>query len=184
MKRYHIHTNRLAGWSLLVLLALVLASCSIYVDPSASTTVRVRGSYRIALGNVIEIFEPTKGRGANYTLGEEIAFRMLTSQSGYVTLTAIDPDGFVYVLGPRNVPVDAGVLTVLPRASRNIRFIAAPPSGFHRVRASFTPRPTDTTFIVYEGRRGGENWTETIVTELEPYPQSSRDIVETNLFIR
>jgi len=175
-KKHAYHCLLLAG------LALTLVSCAVYVEPS--TQVQTSGRYRISLGNVIRTFEPDRRAGASYDVGEAIRFRILTTRSGYVTLTAIDPDGSVYVLGPRNVYVEGGVMSTLPAARDNIRFTAAPPRGFHRVRASFTPRPTDTTITVYQGRRGSEIWTETIVTEIEPYPTDARDIAETNLFIR
>lgn len=151
------------------------------VRPIAAGT---RGNYRITLSNIIDVFEPTRGRDAVYGVGEEIRFRIRTARDGYVTLTAIDPDGFVYVLGPRNVYVPRGVTTTLPAARDNIRFTAAPPRGFHEVRASFTPSPTDTTVTVYQGRRGSDMWIETIVTEVERYPGDARDIVATSLFIQ
>lgn len=169
-------------WLLAGLLLVLLAGCAVYVEPGVQ--VRASGSYRIALGNVIAVFEPDRGEGATYSVGEEIRFRVLGDRSGYVTLTAIDPDGLVYVLGPRNVYVERGVMTTLPTARYNIRFTAAPPRGFHRVRASFTPNPTNTTVTVYRGKRGTDVWTETIVTEVERYPREARDIAETNLFIR
>jgi hypothetical protein len=169
---------------LLLASIMLLAGCAVYVEPSTQVQVRTQGSYRITLGNVISVFEPDRGAGATYGVGEEIRFRILSARSGYVTLTAIDPDGFVYVLGPRNVYVEGGTMTTLPSARYNIRFTAAPPRGFHRVRASVTPSPTDTTITVYQGRRGSEVWTEAIVTEIERYPREARDIFETNLFIR
>ena len=180
---YTIRTNariRRHFWAASIGVSLLLAGCAVYVSPDH---LQVAGRYRIALGNVIRVFEPNRGQGATYNVGEEIRFRIVTSRSGYVTLTAIDPDGFVYVLGPRNTYVDAGE-TILPVARDNIRFTAAPPRGFHRVRVSFTPQPTDTTVTVYRGRRGVDTWTETIVTEVERYPSDARDIAETNLFIR
>lgn len=180
---YTTRTNariRRRFWAVSIGVSLLLTSCAVYVSPDH---LQVAGRYRIALGNVIRVFEPNRGQGSTYNVGEEIRFRIVTSRSGYVTLTAIDPDGFVYVLGPRNTYVDAGE-TILPVARDNIRFTAAPPRGFHRVRVSFTPQPTDTTVTVYRGRRGVDTWTETIVTEVERYPSDARDIAETNLFIR
>ncbi len=69
-----------------------------------------------------------------------IRFRIRTNQSGYVTLTAIDPDGLIYPLS-RNIYIQAHRTTIIPTPDMGVEFVAAPPVGLHRVRASFTPSP-------------------------------------------
>ena len=132
-------------------------------------------------GKVITIFEPDRGTGSTYPTNERIRFRIRTNQSGYITVTAIDPDGRIYPLS-RNIYVRAGITTIIPTPEMGVEFIAAPPVGLHRVRASFTPRPTNGN-IIYRNTHGIEVWTQSIFTEIEPFPEDSRDIVETDLYI-
>ena len=93
--------------------------------------------------------------------------------------TAIDPDGSVYVFS-RNIPAGPGRI-VLPLPSQRVAFSAAPPRGFHRVRAHFTPERTDET-VTFRGRYGDGEWTSAITLEIRAYPV--RDVEETYLYIR
>ena len=83
----------------------------------------------------------------------------------------------VFIHLVRNIYVRAGVSTILPTPEMQVELIAVPPVGLHRVRASFTPNPTDGR-VIYRNTRGAEVWTQSIVTEITPYPENSRDIVE------
>ena len=152
---------------------LILSACEVHIPSSR---------YGLRTGEVITVFEPDHGRGSIYNTNERIRFRIRTNQSGYVTLTAIDPDGGIYPLS-RNIYVRAGINTIIPTPDMQIEFRAAPPIGLHRVRASFTPNPTDGR-VIYRNTRGVEVWTRSIVTEVQPYPENSRDIVETDLYIQ
>jgi len=139
----------------------------------------VRGPIELTRVGVITEFVPTRGEGAFYRLGETISFRVVTTRSGYLTLTSFNSDGTVDVFD-RNVYVRAGE-NVIPRTGT---YRVAPPRGLQRVRASFTPTQTDAERVVYVGRRGEGVWTEMIETELEPFPEEARDVAETSFFIR
>ncbi len=158
---------------LFISFVIILSACEIHVPSSR---------YGLRTGEVIILFEPDRGRNSNYVIGDRIRFRIRTNQTGYITLTAIDPDGSIYVLS-RNVYVRSGITTTIPTADMRVQFRASTPTGLHRVRASFTPRPTDVRHVVYQDTYGVDVWTKSIVTEIEPYPENSRDIVETNLYI-
>ena len=150
-----------------------MSACEVYLPSSR---------YGLKIGEVITVFESDRGNNGNYATGDRIRFRIRTNQSGYVALTAIDPDGRVYVLS-RNIYVRAGITTTIPTSEMRVEFRAAPPTGLHRVRASFTPNPTDIRRTIYKDTYGVDVWTQSIVTEIEPYPENSRDIVETSLYI-
>lgn len=163
--------KRLSVVSLLAALALLMSACTVTIRPSASIGVE--------LNPIISDFRPTRGVGAVYRVGEQIEFLVTTNQPGYVTLTAIDPDGTVYVLS-RNIRVQGGS-TVLPTVEQRVTYNAAPPRGFHRVRASFTSGPTSGS-VVYRGRSGEGAWSSAINVEIRDFP--TRDVAETNLNIR
>jgi len=154
------------------LIAVVASACTVVVQPAY-------GGIGSELNNIIVDFRPTRGVGASYGVGEEIQFLIQTSSPGYVTLSAIDPDGSVYILS-RNIVVPGGSI-VLPTAEQRITYNAAPPRGFHRVRASFTSTRTPET-VIYSGRRGDGEWSHAISIEINPAPL--RDVRETNLIIR
>lgn len=158
---------------LVAILALLVSACTIYVRPGTVEGVDVE------LNDVILDFQPTRGEGATYYVGEEIEFAIRTTQPGYVTLSAIDPDGAVYVFS-RNIQVGTGQ-TILPLPSQRVAFSAAPPRGFHRVRVHFTPQRTDES-VTFRGRYGDGAWTSAITLEIRGYPV--RDIAETYLYIR
>jgi len=162
---------RLAVGSLV--LAALLSACTITVRP------RGVGTAEYPLSYVIEEFRPTRGAGATYRVGENIDFMIVTSQPGYVTLSAIDPDGSIYVFA-RNLRVERGV-NYLPRASDRVVYSAGAPRGLHYVRASFTSGRTDAT-VTYRGRRGGSEWNSAINLEIRGFPV--RDVAETTLYIR
>lgn len=156
------------------LAALILSACTIYVRPywPADSGVELSG--------VIQDFRPTRGAGATYFVGETIEFAIRTSSSGFVTLTAIDPDGSVYVLS-RNIAVSAG-RTILPTLDQRETYSAGPPRGLHRVRASFTSNRTNESSVSYRGVSGEGNWTSSISIDIRPSP--IRDVAETSLIIR
>lgn len=160
-----------------LLLAVSLTACTVYVRPGPP----VPGPIGVPLDNVITSFQPTRGPGAVYYLGENIQFRIRTNQSGYVTLSAMDPDGRVYVLA-RNIYVPAYRTTIIPTPDMRVTFSAAPPTGFHRVRASFTSSPTSPGEVRYQGRYGASAWSSAIDRDIEGFPV--RDVADTSLTIR
>lgn len=162
------------------LLALLLTACTIYVVPGDGTA-RGRVSLEISLDEVITEFAPVRGEGATYRVGQQIQFRLRTRQSGYVTLTALDPDGSVYTLA-RNLRVEAGRTNILPGPEGRVAFVAESPTGLHRVRASFTRERTQTSRVRFTGRSGEDGWRTALRIELEQ--AEVRDVAETFLVIR
>lgn len=160
---------------LAALLAGALSACTIQIQPGGPIDVGV------TLNNVITDFQPTRGAGATYFVGDDIEFQIRTRESGYVSLTAIDPDGRVYVFA-RNIYVSGGRTVTLPTPDMRVVFTAAAPRGFQRVRASFTSGRTDTGRVSYQGRYGDSQWSSAIQVDIRGY--SVRDVAETNLVIR
>ena len=163
---------------LLGVLGLVIAGCRVVVTPgdvSVRTTVR----FGIEVSPIIQVFEPTKGSSSSYRVGEAIAFRILTARTGYITLSAIDPDGTVYVFA-RNILVQGGVRTSISGVDSRTIFTLQPPRGLHRVRAAFTPSATNAA-VTYSNVYGEDNWTRIVIDDVRPY--SVRDIVETRFFL-
>lgn len=154
-------------------LTLLATACTITVRPGGFA------SADLSLTGVIQDFQPTRGRGSQYYVGENVEFRIVTDRSGYVTLTALDPDGKVYVF-ERNIPVQAGT-NYLPAAGARHVYSVNPPLGLQRVRASFTSSRTDSS-VRYAGRYGEGEWTSAIQIDIRP--SSVRDVAETSFYIR
>ena len=171
--------------ALFAALALLVSACTVTVVPGEGTTVRTRVSGQVTFGidlsDVILEFAPTRGRGATYYVGETISFRVRSDRDGYVTLTAIDPDGSVYVFA-RNIWIEGGYAQEISGTSPRTEFLLTPPRGYHRVRASFTPSRTDEGRVSYRGRSGVDAWTNSIAVELRPY--DVRDVAETSFYLR
>jgi hypothetical protein len=170
------HSRLMVG----VVLALVvlLSSCTVVFEP-VPVTVRGRVRFGIEVNDVIQVFEPTRGSGAIYRLNERIAFRIRTDRDGYITLTAIDPTGDVYVL-VRNFFVRGNQTTIISGPDARSEFVLVPPRGLHRVRAAFTPTRTSGS-VTYRGVSGEGRWTQTIVAEVRG--AEVRDIAETRFFL-
>jgi len=160
-----------------VVLTLALSACTVYVRPGSPGPTHVT----VPLDNIITSFAPTRGAGAVYYVGETIQFWIRTNRSGYITLSAMDPDGRVYVLA-RNIFVPAYQTTILPTREMRVSFSAAPPTGLHRVRASFTPSRTNPGQAQYQGRNGLQSWSIAIDHDIGSYPV--RDVADTTLTIR
>lgn len=166
------------------MLALVLGGCTIYLtdgETSVRTSVRGRITFGVPLQDVITRFTPSRGVGANYRVGESIAFDIRTTSDGYVTLTSIDPDGFVHTFA-RNIFVSGGTTHTIEGPDRRHIFTVEPPRGLLRIRASFTSGRTDTSRVSYRDQRGEEAWTQSISVDVRPY--DTRDVVETHIYVR
>ena len=162
----------------LVALSALLSACTIYVAPDGS------------VGNpglddqdydVITEFEPDRGDGARYSIGDDISFRVRTTRDGYLTLTSLNPDGSIDVFG-RNIFVRGGRTNLIPGADSRVVYEIGGPSGTHRVRASFTPSETDTERVIYRGRSGENAWTQTIESDTRGY--DVRDVARTSFYVR
>ncbi len=171
---------------ILAALALSFTSCFYVVRPangepaqpsttgSASVTVSI--SFGVQVGNVIQNFQPTKGNGATYGIGEQIALSLTSRENGYVTLVIYNP--FEYRNAEiRNIPVSRGQ-NIIPR---NVGLTASAPAGTTRFRAFFTPQPSNVSFLNGYGERYLETQT---FAYLEPYPVQSRDVKEAFLYVR
>lgn len=161
----------------LALVVAALAGCTIVFEPLDDTTVRPTVTAPSAL---IRHFAPTRGTGSTYRVGDPIAFQVRTAEDGYLTLTAIDPDGSVYVFA-RNVFVRGGRTEVIDGLGPRQRFVITPPLGLHRVSAHFSPSRT-TERVEFRGLFGYDSWQSQIRIELQPFPRS--DVVETRFFVR
>jgi hypothetical protein len=172
---------RLAGALVLI---LALGGCTIYLTDGEATvrsSVRGRITFGVPLQDVITYFQPSKGAGATYRVGESIAFDIRTTNDGFVTLTSIDPDGFVHTFA-RNIFVRGGSIQTIEGPDRRHIFTVEPPRGLLRVRASFTSGRTDPSRVSFRGKRGEEAWTQSITVDVRPY--DVRDVAETYLYVR
>ncbi len=135
------------------------------------------------LNNVVSVFEPSRGLGATYRQGEAISFNVYAFQDGYLTLTALEPDGDVYVFS-RNIFIRGGenVLLSGPDSRHTFGIELDAPRGIHRVRASFTSNPTDISVVTYSNVIGDDGWTQSIRADISPY--TVRDVVETSFFVQ
>jgi hypothetical protein len=155
-----LRIRRLVAASLtFVALVATTAACTITFVPGDVLVDVERPAPRPA---VIGRFESVRD---SYRVGDRVTFRIATAQPGYVTLTAIDPDGSVYVIA-RNVRVEGGGRTqVIPGPDTRIAFVAVPPTGRHAVRAHFTPRRTAES-VAFTGVVGIDAWFARIRLEL------------------
>ena len=129
---------------LVLTLSAALGACTFYVNPrpGASVTVRPLPSAPapdivVTETAVVTDFAPTRGEGSVYALGESISFRLRTTGSGYVTLTATGPDGSSSVIA-QNVYVAGGADTTLPTPEERVTYTLTPPRGLQRVTVSFS----------------------------------------------
>ena len=172
------HTTRRLVAATLASAALVatLAACTITFVPSDVHVDVQRPAPRPA---VIQRFESLRGL---YRVGDAVSFRIATATAGYVTLTAIDPDGRVYVIA-RNVYVAGGGRSqIIPSAEARIAFVATPPVGRHAVRAHFTPSRTPER-VVFTGVVGIDAWFARIRLELDGTGYAFEDTAETRFSI-
>lgn len=153
--------TKLAVYTLLTLfLAISLSSCTFMLDPNqytvSNTNYSTPNNSRTNSTNYgTSYFVPTKGTGSTYVVGESIQFEVKSPQSGYMTLTVIDPDGSSYIIGQgtttpyTNIPVRAGQSYSVAGLS------LTPPGGLHRIQAAFSAQPiTNTNTIYYVDQNG------------------------------
>lgn len=151
--------------------ALGLSSCTVTVRDNRSLDPRY---------NLITGLSPMRGEGSAYRPGENLAVRVTTRADGYLTLLALDPDGYGTVL-TQNAYVRAGT-TVFPRSEDGVSYTVAPPYGTERIRAIFT-RVRPATSVVLSGRYDAGRWNDATNVYLQPYQVADRDVQETYLNI-
>jgi len=155
------------------LLAIVMLSGCVVSCYSADAVLQAVGS-----GSPFVLFRSDADR---YRVGEQVTFEVRTLVSGYVTLTVANPDGNVTPL-VRNIPVIGGQTLLIPGPGSRFDFIAAPPTGWHTVRAHFTPQPTNER-VALVGTFSDEGWHAQISLELAPFGFDRRFVAETRLLI-
>ncbi|THF85706.1 DUF4384 domain-containing protein [Deinococcus sp. KSM4-11] len=153
--------------------ALGLSACTLSVRPNL--TLQASG------GNLISGLHPDRGEGSTYAVGENVRINVGTRTAGYLTLVALQSNGYASVLA-RNVYVQPGT-TTFPRAQDGVVYTVAQPRGIQRVRAIFT-RVRPTTDLVVSGYYDGNRWNTFTETYVSPYPQADRDVQETFFYIR
>ena len=163
---------------LFIALAALLSACTIYVAPDGSVSPGLGG---LEYDDIITEFEPDRGSGASYDIGDDISFRVRTERDGYLTLTSLNPDGSIDVFG-RNIFVRGGRTNLIPGVDSRVSYEVGGPRGLNRVRAAFTPRETDTERVVYRGRNGEDVWTQTIESDVRSY--DVRDVAQTSFYVR
>ncbi len=96
--------------------------------------------------------------------GSVIVFRTRVRDDGFLTISAMGPDGRVRVL-VRNERVRAGQQVIVPPAgaSEGERIVAREPTGQWRVRAQLSPVRTQAT---YQRVQGLEAWEDAIAEDL------------------
>ena len=162
---------------LYALLALALSACTVTIRSGESVGAPIQRSANPA----IERFQVQDGERSTYRIGQRIGFQIRTRVDGYVTLTALAPDGSVQVFA-RNLPVRGRRTVVLDGREQGLAFTVGEMRGTYRVRASFTPARTDVSRVSFRGRSGEAEWTTAIRIDLEPY--ALRDVAETRFFVR
>jgi hypothetical protein len=95
-------------------------------------------------------------------------FRFQVRQPGYLTVSAMAPNGRVRTL-VRDVPVTNRPL-VYPTGDSDPRIQASLPAGDWHVRAEWTPRPSGAR---YDDVQGLEAWTAAIAANLAGIPEAS-----------
>ncbi|GAA5511334.1 hypothetical protein Dcar01_00040 [Deinococcus carri] len=154
-------------------LALGLSACTV----SVHSNLGLAGSS----SNLIAGLRPDRGEGASYFVGEPVRFFVTTRTAGYVTLVALQPNGYVSTL-VQNAYVPAGT-SAFPRPQDGVTYNVAPPRGIQRVRAIFT-RVQPTSNLVFSGVYDQGRWNNATTTYLSPYAPAERDVQETYLYIR
>jgi hypothetical protein len=92
----------------------------------------------------------------------QIFFRALVRDAGYLTVSAMAPNGRVSMLAT-DVPIEAGRQLLYPPSGGSTRIQASAPEGVWQVRAEWTPRPTNAR---YQGVQGRDAWTAAILRNL------------------
>lgn len=159
---------------LAVLLVSLLSACTITFRPGRGGTANIIDTGIFDFGNAITSFYPSRGHGSAYYIGDPIAFHVTTTRSGYLTLTVRNPDGTVDVFSD-DYPVSAGT-TIIDG------FSVTYPQGYHDVRISLTPYPTNGA-VAYRGNYSTDIWTQNIITDLDPFPASERGYAESSFYV-
>jgi len=161
---------------LLLGLAALLSACTITLRPG---DVQLGVSVEFNLADVIARFEPDRGQGAIYRVGEEVQFVITLRRPGYVSLVAIDPDGRSYEF-EHGVYLTAGT-HVLPLPSMRLRYVVDYPTGKQRVRAIYTDtRPGS---VYFRGVYSTDGFNDRLRVYFKQSYAQVRDVKETYFYI-
>ncbi|MCS7068387.1 MAG: DUF4384 domain-containing protein [Meiothermus sp.] len=158
----------------LALLAALLSGC-FPVRPTVTVGLR----FGFELNPILTRFEPDRGRGAGYLVGESVRFIVSLTRAGYVTLVGIDPDGLTYEFD--RVFLNPG--THLLSGPPGFRYELRPPLGLQRVRAIYTDTPHPSGFV-FRGTYSAEGWDQQTSIYIQRSGSRVRDVAETYFFIR
>jgi hypothetical protein len=157
-------------------LSALLSACTITLRPG---DVQVGVSVEFGLDDVIARFEPDRGTGATYRVGEEVQFVITLRRPGYVSLVAIDPDGRTYEF-EHGVYLGAGT-HVLPLPSMRRRYVVDYPTGRQRVRAVYTDtRPGS---VYFRGVYSTDGFNDRLRLYFKQSYAQVRDVKETYFYI-
>lgn len=163
------------------LFAVALGACTVTVhgsDSVATVSTGVTVRYGVPVSDIITVFEPTRGAGATYYVGDQVQFRIDSRRRGYVTLVIWNPEGRLDSGSQlQNIPVDVGT-NYIPRS---VRLSAAPPTGRSYIRAYFTGAPVNYS---WSGSVTLDTWNSRGTLYFRDVPQAARDIAETTLVVR
>ncbi|ULH14433.1 DUF4384 domain-containing protein [Deinococcus sp. KNUC1210] len=161
--------------------ALIFGSLALGLSACAPS-LRANLSVDYTRSNLIYSFQPDRGQGSSYFVGDTIRFQLATREAGYVTLVSLDPNGNSNVL-VRNAYVNAGT-TFFPRVQDGAAsFSVAPPRGLQRVRAIFT-RARPNLDLYFQGTYDQNRWNDATNNYVQSYNARDRDTQETLFYIR
>jgi Domain of unknown function (DUF4384) len=110
---------------------------------------------RFGAQEIISNFQPDRGEGANYKVGELVKISFTLSRAGYITLISMDPDTTTGEV-ERSIAMKAGN-NALPRGNdvnatgAKAAYKVFPPTGKQRVILLFTDTPVGKT-VRFEGK--------------------------------
>ncbi len=159
----------------LALLAGLLAGCV----PGTRSSLSVGLRFGLELSPIITRFEPDRGAGASYRVGESVRFVVSLTRPGYLTLVGLDPDGVAYEFDRLYLNPGTHLLSGPP----GYRYELRPPLGLQRVRAIYTDTPYPTG-LVFRGTHTLQGWDQQTSIYIQQSGSRMRDVAETFFYIR
>ncbi|WP_027892899.1 DUF4384 domain-containing protein [Calidithermus chliarophilus] len=137
---------------LAIVLALAAAGCgpSVVTVRSGDLGTWFKGQYGLELTQVIKRFEPGKGAGAAYRVGEAVRFVLNLDRQGHVAVISLDLDAQSTPRLLGRYFLAAGD-QVLPPPGGPSEYRLSPPAGWQRVRVIFTDRQGPSALSARDG---------------------------------
>lgn len=162
----------LSGWVLVAVLAACAPSTSLSLSSSQ------RADWKLQF--VVKGFQPNKGMGSTYKVGEYATFSFTLTKGGYVTLVGLDPDGSLQEL-ERNIPLSAGPQLLPLKTDKNTQgaqaaYVLTEPTGSETMWLIYTdvPGAADARF---RGKPNAQEFSQLLYKFITP--ATVRDIAET-----